>query len=294
MDTRIEKGDQVIAVSADDDTVVLSGKTDLGVNTDAIIKDGVIHESPEYILMLGWNERAPVIIRELDYYMAKGSHVLVAAPQEAVLKPDFAEELGLTALKHLDVTFKYSETTQRQALEALDLKRFKHGIVLSYSDRMDVQAADAATLVTLLLLRAMSEESGHTITVVSEMLDVRNRDLAQVTRADDFIVSDKLISLMLAQISEKKELVDVFQDLFDPEGSELYMKPASSLVKTGVAMNFYTVVEAARRNGAVALGYRVQAEHADADKAYGIHLNPVKADQITFAPEDRIILLAED
>ena len=38
------------------------------------------------------------------------------------------------------------------------------------------------------------------------MLDVRNRELAEVTQADDFIVSDKLVSLMLAQVSENKDL----------------------------------------------------------------------------------------
>lgn len=58
------------------------------------------------------------------------------------------------------------------------------------------------------------------------MLDIKNRQLAQVTRADDFVVSDNLLSLMLSQISENAELAEVFQILFDPEGSEIYLKPA--------------------------------------------------------------------
>ena len=62
------------------------------------------------------------------------------------------------------------------------------------------------------------------------MLDVRNRELAEVTQADDFIVSDKLISLMLAQVSENKDLNAVFDDLFDPDGSEIYLKPAADYV----------------------------------------------------------------
>ena len=65
------------------------------------------------------------------------------------------------------------------------------------------------------------------------MLDVRNRELAEVTRADDFIVSDQLISLMLTQISENRELDAVFADLFDPDGSEIYLKPAGDYVEPG-------------------------------------------------------------
>ena len=48
--------------------------------------------------------------------------------------------------------------------------------------------------MTLLHLRDMSEKSGKEFAIVSEMLDLRNRQLAEVTRADDFIVSDHLVS----------------------------------------------------------------------------------------------------
>ena len=57
--------------------------------------------------------------------------------------------------------------------------------------------------------------------VVSEMVDVRNRELAEVTRADDFVVSNKLVSLMLAQASENDALTAIFDDLLDEAGSEL-------------------------------------------------------------------------
>ena len=51
---------------------------------------------------------------------------------------------------------------------------------------------------------------GRTFSIVSEMLDVRNRELAEVARADDFIVSARVLSLLLAQIAETPELADVF------------------------------------------------------------------------------------
>jgi hypothetical protein len=126
------------------------------------------------------------------------------------------------------------------------------------------------------------------------MLDARNRELAEVTQADDFIVSDKLISLLLAQISENKYLSAVFTDVFDPEGSEIYLKPARDYVQVGRPMTFYTVVEAARRRGHVAFGYRLAAESGVASKAYGVVVNPDKSKRLTFSNADRIIVVAED
>ena len=82
------------------------------------------------------------------------------------------------------------------------------------------------------------------------MLDLRNRALAEVTRADDFIVSDRLVSLLLSQVAENRHLKAVFDDLFDPGG--LRDLPASRPATTsgpGEPMTFATVVEAARRRG---------------------------------------------
>jgi len=66
-----------------------------------------------------------------------------------------------------------------------------------------VQKADARTLVTLLHLRDIEAKSGaNRYSIVSEMLDVRNRELAEVTQADDFIVSENLTSLLVAQVTD--------------------------------------------------------------------------------------------
>jgi len=156
------------------------------------------------------------------------------------------------------------------------------------------QQIDARTLITLLHLRNIAEEYGHPFSIVSEMLDVRNRELAQVTRADDFVVSDTLISLILAQIAENKELAPVFQDLFDPEGSELYFKPVCDYVELGKPVNFYTLIEAAKQRGEVAIGCRLHSEAYNAEKSFGVKINPRKLQPMSFAHEDRLIVLAEN
>jgi len=59
--------------------------------------------------------------------------------------------------------------------------------------RPDVQIADATTIISLLHLRDIARQTGRTPSIVSEILDVRNRDLAEVTSADDVIISERLV-----------------------------------------------------------------------------------------------------
>jgi ion channel POLLUX/CASTOR len=139
----------------------------------------------------------------------------------------------------------------------------------------------------------MEEQSNGSYAIVSEMADDRNRVLAQATSADEFIVSDKLLSLMTTQISENPELAKVFERLFEAAGSEIYLKDAARYIRLGQPINFQTVVEAARLRGESAIGYRTGAQWHTAP-SYGIMLNPDKAAPLTLHAGDRVIVLAEN
>lgn len=299
METGIETGDALIVISEDDDTIRLSGLTEYHIESDAIHESEPKPPTPWHTLMLGWNERSSSIIKELDNYVGAGSEITIVHRTSIDVDTELTQSTnGEKALRNLAVSFRSGDTTDRQTLEGLAFDKFDHIIVLSTCEEdsaaPDPQEADARTLITLLHLRDMSDKSGQPLSIVSEMLDIRNRELAQVTRADDFVVSDNLLSLMMSQISENAELATVFQDLFDPEGSEIYLKPAEEYVPMGRPLNFYTVVEAARRRNHVAIGYRVQAEAYDVNKSYGVRINPRKSLQTSYAKGDRIIVLAED
>lgn len=289
MDTRFEPGDKVIAISADDDTVKLSGLNTHPIQTAALRANGhAAAPKPEKSLLLGWNPRAGIILKELDAYVAKGSVVTVVADDD--LEKDVKASAKLTS--NQKVTFLAGDTTDRELLDSLKIEDFDHVIVVADTHR-SVQESDARTLVTLLHLRDIASRDDTPFSIVSEMLDLRNRELAEVTKVDDFIVSDHLISLMTAQLSENSALMGVFTDLFDPEGSEVYLKPIEQYVAIGEPVNFYTVVEAARRRGETAIGYRIEAEHDDAKKSYGVYTNPKKSAQAVFSADDKVIVLAE-
>ncbi len=291
MDTVVNAGDQLVVIAQDDDTIHLSHLTDLGINTAAIAQFKSQPAQAEQNLVLGWNWRGISLIKEMDFYMPKGSstHVVSSYPEDAEAVRTFAEQLTNTTL-----TFSAGDTTDRVVLDALNIAEYEHVILLCYSDHMGIQEADANTLMTLLHLRDISKKTGVNFSITSEMLDVRNRALAEVTQADDFIISDKIISLMLAQVSENKHLNLVFEDIFDPEGSEIYLKPANEYVIPGQSINFYTVMDVARKRNEVAIGYRCKAYAKDASHAYGVVVNPRKSDPITFLDGDKIIVIAEE
>ncbi len=289
MDTIIQAGDKLAVISEDDDTIRLSGITDYKINKNAIRQASSPKPLPERTLILNWNRRGTNIIKELDNYVASGSLVTVVSETEEV-EAEITSECG--ELKNQTVVFKPGDTTSRRMLDSLDVSSYNHIITLG-GDQMGDQESDACTLVTLLHLRDISDKAGHHFSIVSEMLDVRNRALAEVTRADDFIVSDKLVSLMMSQLSENKALAPVFQDLFDPEGSELYLKPVGDYVALGTPVNFYTVLESARLRNELAIGYRLRADAGNPAKSYGVAVNPTKSAIVTFSEADRIIVLAE-
>jgi ion channel POLLUX/CASTOR len=291
MDTPIGPADEIIAISEDDDTIRLSEVSARSVAAQAIVRVARPAEAPSRILVLGWNWRAPTIVAQLDAYTAAGSRVTVVAAVDG-LAADAERRCG--RLQKVTLECREEDTTDRRVLEGLALEQFRSIIVLCYSDTLAPQEADARTLITLLSLRDIMQKRGLDFAIVSEMLDVKNRELATATRADDFVVSDQLVSLMLAQVSENARLNAVFADLFDPEGAEIYLRPAAQYVRTGVEVTFATVVESARLRGETAIGYRSMALAGDPGRAYGVMTNPPKSGLVTFGPDDRVIVLAEE
>ena len=297
MDTLIEADDKLFALTEDDDTLIVSGMASVPVD------ETVIHPAfktstpkPEKCLVLGWNRCAATILTELNNYVPKGSRTLVVSDPTVSGEVAEAEQIikqECSKLSNQKVSFQRGDTTDRRLLESIQAADYDHVIVLSYAG-LDAQEADAKTLVTLLHLRNIAERDETPFSIVSEMLDLRNRELAEVTNVDDFIVSDHLVSLMMAQLSEDANLYSVFADIFDPEGSEIYMKPVGDYVELGKPVNFYSLVEAARRRGQSALGFRLEAEARSAAKSYGVHTNPKKSEMVLFSAEDKIIVVAEE
>jgi ion channel POLLUX/CASTOR len=291
MSTVIQPGDLMIGVTEDDDTMIVSNRTNFNLEEGSIRTNEVDVPHAETILLIGWNNRAKTIIQELDNYVQPGSSIKVISKFDDAVGP--IEKLKKT-VTNLTLEFEMVDTTDRAVLEMQKCQTFDYIMLLCYQEYYPIQEADAQTLITLLHLRNISSSSPRKMNIVSEMLDMRNRQLADITSADDFIVSDKLLSLLMTQVAENKYLMRVFEDLFDADGSEIYIKPVTDYINVDKPVNFYTILESAARKNEVAIGYRKISDARNATQGYGVVVNPKKSDLITFSSKDKIIVLSED
>ena len=289
MNYQINKEDQLILIAEDDSKInrLLLPKEVLPVAYTPQVK---MEREIETTLILGWNHKGKKIIEELDHYVIKGSSVSILGEIEGM--EDSLVSLS-EELKNITLYFQHGNINDRRTLDELHIESFNHIIVLSYMQKGNIQISDSITLICLVHLRDISEKAGKDFSVVSEMLDVQNRELAEVAKADDFIVSDNLLSLLMTQIAENKALEMVYENLFSDEGAEIYLNPVEDYLDLSKPLDFYQVIESAAKFGHTAIGYRSLNQKVMNYGKFGVVLNPLKSNQINFEQGDFLIVLAE-
>ena len=289
LDRVFGEGDQVIAISADDDTVRLSGPV-ARVTTAGVTPEPAIVPMQEQTLLIGWNSLGSTILGELDRYVSPGSRVRLLVDPTQLAEPVELPAFGNTAVDVIEM-----DTVDGAQLEAqINRERYDQVIILCYRTG-DTAMDDARALLTLLQIRQATQQEGPNASVrlITELLDVRDVELARVANPDDFVVSERLTSLMLAQLSENNQLRGVFADLFAAEGVELVLVPAERYGLTGSEMGFGDVVAAARERGHVAVGVRIVSAAVEGGLAGGgVLFNPPKARRFAFGEGDQVLVLA--
>jgi voltage-gated potassium channel Kch len=282
---RIADGEKLVLIAEDDDAITykpFTGAVDRSIMRRA--EEQVLE--PERTLLLGWNRRAPMIASELSRFVAPGSVLTIVADTDDLAGKSRGIRLYGTNLQ-LDI--REGDSSSRNVIRSLDPLSYDHVLVLGYNEDLDAQPADTRTLVTLLHLRQIADGAGTRSSVVSEMIDVRNRELAEVSKADDFVVSNKLVSLMLAQAAENEYMTRIFGNLLDEQGSELYLKPATDYIETGAEVDFYTITVAAMLQGQTAIGYR---KH-NSNGTWSVKINPSKSGKIRFEAGEQVVVLSQ-
>ncbi|MGH8908874.1 MAG: CASTOR/POLLUX-related putative ion channel [Egibacteraceae bacterium] len=214
-------GDRVIVVSEDDDTVAFTGLRDVDAPEPASPGSGA--QAPIRVLIVGWSGFGPKVVAELDEFLAPGSVI------EVCVDAALADPSTLDGIEPVNARLRVSTTSggPEQPLSLGEVEPFDQVIVLGYREGMTIDEADSRTLLSLLTLRKVWPRQ---VQIIAQLLDQANVELAATTGVDDFIVSDALASLMLAQLSERAELQAVFDDLFDPDGAVVELRAAHSFV----------------------------------------------------------------
>lgn len=288
MNTVINADDYVIAIAQDDDQIIWN-KTrpeldSFGAQTALF---AVPRTPPSQTLVIGWNSMAKKVLREIGDYATPGSAALVMA-QAARVTSDELKDLGTQNMQV--ITRAYDGSFQALAA-ALPGSNFDQVIIFGYRGKTQPADADAQTLLSLLAVNTLKQWGAFgygRARIIAEILDSNNVELARVVAVEDLVVSDRLASLMMTQLSQSPHLSPIFQQLFGPGGVYLSAKPINYYVPSG-EISYAQLVAAGRARGEVIIGYR--DNEVGTGLTAGVHLNPSKDSTFIAKPSDQAIVI---
>jgi len=284
-------GDQLIGISEDDSTFTLDTEP-IDWEASQARSWAPAERRTERTLIVGWSAIGPLIIREIENHVLPGSELVVLvddAHQDPALIGARIASLGL---QNQSVRIEVGDTISRRTIGShVESAPFDHYLLLCERHAFGVDEADARVLLELMHLRSFS--SVHDGNIVSELLDPNDVELAHRGAGDDFIVSQQLVSLLMAQLSESPHLAGVFTDLFDATGPSVAMLDYERFTDRAQTTVGELVAEA-RNFGAVVIGYRAaSAIGRPGCLADGLRINPPKSEVVSFAPGDIVIAITE-
>lgn len=296
---------QALVVVASDDSVLdhpdLGGAADAAQGARAL---GPVvapthrdDRDPVQVLVLGWNAFGPLVLDELDAFVGPGSRITVAVDAEtAASVPGERPELSSAELAWHEVPpAGYAALVERLLRDVPDDGRpADHVMVLCARGGVSPSVADTRALLTTLQVRGALHGRGHETTVVTELLDQRDVALAPPSALGDFIVSDRLVSLLLSRLSEDAHLETVFADLIDPLGAEIYGKPAAwyGVPPEGVEVPFAGLVAAGAARGECVIGYRRRGNVEEG--RFGLVIDPPRSATVVLAAGDQVVVVADE
>lgn len=287
MDRPVGERDELIVIAHSAERITWTGP---GTDPPTPEVHALVEEA-EAIVLCGWNHLAPRIIDELDHYLPDGSTVTVIVDE----RHRRAATRALPAqLAHGTVVVDSAAGDAHSALVHDRCRRADHVVILSPDDATSASDADARALVQMLAVREVLARAERSATLVTELLDERDADLAPRASAGDFIISERLSSLLLTQIAQNRQLAVIFARLLAPDGGQLYCKPVRWFAEHPVSMSFSELTQLAARRGDCLIGCRVVAAAADPVGGFGVALNPGCEAQFVLQPDDQLIVVSRN
>ncbi|MDX1515218.1 MAG: hypothetical protein R3288_00180 [Woeseiaceae bacterium] len=297
---RMELKDEILILADDDSTIELLDEP--VAEARLVPLSGVRQEQRvERELMVGWSFKSPAIIREFADYIIEGSCIQVLLKNPT--REQLAEIEALDAeLDGIEVGVLQKDCLNIDDLMAIKPFEYDNIIILAgndgSSDHMDAARVDSENIVALLLLRRIfsqyPKESRNT-KLITEVLDSQNDALVAKAGVQDVIISNRLVSMIMAQIAESRDIEKVYDDIFQEDGSEIYLKPATLYFDAFPAeLSFADMMASARQRDEICIGLKIKANELDKENNNGVTLIPEKNSVYELKPEDCLVVLAED
>ena len=301
LNTELGEGDEVLIVAEDDSTIDFM-KTPAAVPKDRELKTRRLETKSERLLFLGWSPKASIILSEYAEYVDEGSSVTIVLdePTDSV-KQQVQEAMEETEELKFEVV--YANPHEKKVLS--ELQPFSYDDIMVLPQQLtpdkDAERIDTETIVLLLLLRGIKKDliaDGETIKtkIVTEVLNSQNHALIHQAGVNDFVISNRMVSMIFAQMSEEPEIKKVYDDLFQEDGSEIYVKPIELYVDSLPAVLSFAdlMLLAQKRDEEACIGVKHANLASDPSQNYGVRLIPPKDQMMDLSAGDALVVVAED
>jgi len=297
-DLKLNQGDELLILAEDDSTIEFLPDP-VETARELPLRPGRMDQAIENELIIGWNKKGHIIVEEYAEYVLEGSciHIIVDQPSQSTQDEIAALDAKLESIA---ITLIDDDPLQTETLMASKPSKRDNIIILNGGDDRigDASESDAQTILILLLLRKIFEEHpDETIDtrLITEVMDSSNQNLISRVGVKDFVISNRVISMLIAQMSEEARIKDVYDILFKEDGSEIYLKPLSVYFESiPEEMTFADCMAIAQKREEVCLGIKIKALEDDADKNFGVKLIPEKGTKYSFTADDCLVVLSED
>ncbi|HVD98236.1 MAG TPA: hypothetical protein VNB90_08515 [Cytophagaceae bacterium] len=248
------------------------------------------------ILIIGWNTETADVIAEYDKYITANSRFKLVLTDNCAPEEEELENLKQKITAKLEV--EKIELLDEKYLKQLDLYAYDMMVVLTaFVNTDNTEAVDSVNIKLLLLVKKiLSDETRKKPLIVAEVLDTSNLELFDHMGLSDFLLSNRLISIFLAQLSKQPELIEVYDRLLSKDGAEIYIKPITNyLSATNQSYSFADLMLLGQQCKDIVIGYKKTLSEPKANgRNYEIVLNPPKDTKLTLTEKDYLVVISDE
>ena len=304
-ETPLSDDDELI-VFAEDDSTIFYFNEPVFEPTLKDIPSTIVQPRSHRVALLNWTTKTAIILEKLCSYLPDGSelctYVSTKLPEMDVCKASLNE-----VYPGINIIMQEMDLNDLGRLNEMEPQNFDSILILSPGGNT-IEEMDANVISMLIRIRQIlisknqiqnNKDTGVKLPkLITEVMDSENIDIILNSGVKDFMVSNQFVSQIMAQVSEEPMALDVYDDLFQSEGSELYIKPASYYFdfndNESITIPYGECVQAARLRNEVILGVQIHTDQNNKENMFGIALIPNKDDVFTLSARDGLISLAED
>lgn len=297
-ETKLSPGEEVILLAEDDSTIEFFDAPPVQPKPLAFTARK-LETKIEKFLIIGWSNKSPILLEEYSSYIRKGSRIDIVVPSiDSGIQSIF--DSNAAKYPHANVNLIESKYIAPNFPDKLNPHDYDTVVILAANGN-NAEEIDSETIFLLLKFRQHFREKEKALgrpiqtRLISEIMDSDNIEIIQQTGVRDFLISNQLVSKIMAQLSEDPAVKMVYDDLFQEKGSEIYLKPASLyLDHCPLAVTFADVMLAAQQRNEICFGVKVAPENGQPNEERVTHIIPSKETVFKLHRDDLLITLAKD